>query len=355
MLLFLACTPESEAPPWYPPDAVGPWPVATEAQEITSQQGIPLKLQLWFPASSPTDSFYRYDDLWESTAAFDGGKAACEQPLPVVLFSHGYSGIRWQSYFLTEYLASHGFLVVAPDHTYNTLLSLDEDKTGEVALRRPLDIADSYDAVLARSQDSADPLYGCIEEEAGYALIGHSFGGYTALATGGAVIDVAASVAWCSEHGGWLCDWSSGYAAEFGEDTIIDSTDSRITAILPMAPAGYEILVGGLPLIAVPTVIIGGSEDESVDWTTELRPLYDALSIPPRSLGQFMGAGHYTFSNACQIAPFFEGCDPSMSDAVAHPLINTLTTAWLRGLNGDSEAGAYFPGDMPEILWEHQP
>ncbi len=33
-------------------------------------------------------------------------------PYPTILFFHGNGGVRAQSYFLTEHLASHGFVVV---------------------------------------------------------------------------------------------------------------------------------------------------------------------------------------------------------------------------------------------------
>ncbi len=39
---------------------------------------------------------------------------------PLVIYSHGNGGLRYVSAFLTEHLASHGFVVMAPDHTGNT-------------------------------------------------------------------------------------------------------------------------------------------------------------------------------------------------------------------------------------------
>ena len=52
--------------------------------------------------------------------------------------------MRWQSPFLVEYLASHGFVVVAPDHTGNTIFDYDSGRMPEVA-RRPHDIIDAAD------------------------------------------------------------------------------------------------------------------------------------------------------------------------------------------------------------------
>ena len=44
-------------------------------------------------------------------------------PYPLIVFSHGNGGLGVQSFFLTEYLASHGYVVVCPDHTGNSLLT----------------------------------------------------------------------------------------------------------------------------------------------------------------------------------------------------------------------------------------
>jgi predicted dienelactone hydrolase len=47
--------------------------------------------------------------------------------------------VRFQSYFLCEHLASHGFVVVAPDHIGNTTIDLVFPGTPFEAKDRPLD------------------------------------------------------------------------------------------------------------------------------------------------------------------------------------------------------------------------
>lgn len=56
-------------------------------------------------------------------------------PFPVVVFSHGWSGFRQQDTMLALELAAHGFVVVAPDHTYGAVATVFPD--GEVALNNP--------------------------------------------------------------------------------------------------------------------------------------------------------------------------------------------------------------------------
>jgi hypothetical protein len=48
---------------------------------------------------------------------------------PVLLFSHGWTGFRQQSTFLMEELASHGYVVVAVEHTYGAITTVFPDGT----------------------------------------------------------------------------------------------------------------------------------------------------------------------------------------------------------------------------------
>jgi dienelactone hydrolase len=131
----------------------------------------------------------------------------------MVVFSHGYGGHRRQSTFLCTHLASHGYLVAAPDHTGNTIQDVMEGILARVQGRpavdpfttlkdfivlRPADVTFLLDHLLADGQLDADP------ERIG--LAGHSFGGWTTLATTG--------------------------------------RDRRIRAALPLAPAGGDTPIG---------------------------------------------------------------------------------------------------------------
>jgi hypothetical protein len=49
------------------------------------------------------------------------------KPFPVLIFSHGWGGTRTQSTYLMEELASHGYVVVALDHTYGALVTVFPD------------------------------------------------------------------------------------------------------------------------------------------------------------------------------------------------------------------------------------
>lgn len=355
LLLVLACAPDPEktddtAEPWLAPDEAGPWAAGTLEGSFVSSSGDTTPVQAWYPSATADGGLHTYDDVFEASA-LDEPAADCASPRPVALFSHGNGGIRWQSVFLTERLASRGWVVVAPDHVRNTFFDEDGDAMAELVARRPLDIAESFDWLLEVASAAGGPLEGCVDPDAGYAMIGHSFGGYTAYAVAGATLDAEATAAWCADNGGWLCDEVATWSAETGLVSA-DLSDPRAWAAVPMTPAGYEALVSGYANISVPVLTLGGGRDTLTPMET-VTPMYEALTGAPwRALGELVDAGHYTFSDACDLLPTYEDCAPPFLDpAEAHPLINTVTTAFLDMQRGNAEAEAWLPPEDERWAW----
>jgi predicted dienelactone hydrolase len=347
LCVLLACPVEEEIDDtWADPAAWGPWDVGSEERTFTSPtSGLLMPVQVWYPTTTDVTLTHLYDDLLEGQA-LDGTDPDCGETRPVLVFSHGNGGVRFQSIFLAEHLASHGFVVVAPDHVGNTFFDFGDVSTEELMFRRPTDVAETFDWLIAESD-----LSGCVDRDAGYALSGHSFGGYTTLAVAGALLDVETSATWCAETDEWLCDGVSEWAAVNPDESVADLSDPRVWAAVPMAPAGYEALLGGLEQIAVPTLVLGGDRDSLTSMDEQVGPLYEGLAVSPRHLGELVGADHFTFSNACELAPTYEGCnDPDgMGVETAHPLINSVTTAFLRQVLGDDRAGETLP--PTDVSW----
>ncbi|MFZ5475309.1 MAG: alpha/beta hydrolase family protein [Myxococcota bacterium] len=352
--LLLACVeepPEAEAPSaWYAPDAAGPWIAGTEDDVFAGPGDATQPVQVWFPASEAGDDPYAYGDgLLEGTAREDA-VPDCAEARPVLVFSHGNGAMGWQSIFLTEHLATHGWVVVAPDHVGNTIWDSGAP-LGDMALRRPLDVAAAFDWLAETDADGL--LAGCVDPDAGYAVAGHSFGGYTTVAVAGATLDAGASAAWCAEHDDWLCEEFADAMTAAGE-TAVSLGDPRAWAAVPMAPAGHEVLVGGLADVAIPMLVLGGSLDTMTPVATQAGAIYGGLAVAPRALGTVDGAGHFAFSDACAIVSTYEDCHPPYRpDAETHPVISTAVTAFLRWVAGDTDAAAWLPDPDEEILaWE---
>jgi predicted dienelactone hydrolase len=263
--------------------------------------------------------------------------------------------MRVQRTFLEELLASHGYVVVAPDHAGNSLFDMDEARLGEVAFRRPKDVAASFDWLVEVEAAAGGALEGCVDAAQGYGVVGHSFGGYTSLAVAGAVVDLGASADWCATHDEWLCDEISDYGvATYGAGAVVDGSDPRAWAGVPMAPAGYEVLLGGLPDIAVPMLVLAGEADALTPLSTQVAPIFGDLQAEPRALGTLQRTGHFIFSDACALLPSTEFCgeEGELTADEAHPVIATAVLAWLEQARGSAEAAAFLPPPADFLLWE---
>lgn len=187
--------------PGYDPFARGPFPVGVRTLALVDETrgGRALPTEVWYPT---TDAHVGRDLAAASQDAYllvpgfppvpqhavrDAEPRAGRFPL--VAFSHGFGGHRRQSTFLCTHLASHGYVVAAVDHTGNTILDVVQAmvarQTGRplpspgAAMRgfiaaRPADVVFLLDRLLARDA-AVDP------DRVG--MTGHSFGGWTTLAT----------------------------------------------------------------------------------------------------------------------------------------------------------------------------
>src|SRR5689334_21669106 len=122
MILLVACVEppvaEDTADPFYTPEEAGPYTPGVVTRDFVDARGKALRIEVWYPADDDGDP----DPYEEIPFVGDAVRRAqpAQGPFPLVSFSHGFGGIRYQSLFLTERLATHGFVVVAPDHPHNT-------------------------------------------------------------------------------------------------------------------------------------------------------------------------------------------------------------------------------------------
>jgi hypothetical protein len=101
--------------------------------------------------------------------------------LPLVIVSHGYSNDPAAMTWLTENLASKGYVVAAIHHDDPPIT--DRTRFAEPLMRRPLDIA--FVAQTLQRQFAADHWV----DPSRTAMIGYSMGGYGVLSAAGAILD----------------------------------------------------------------------------------------------------------------------------------------------------------------------
>ncbi len=328
-----ALLPDAEPPG---PGERGPYAVgfATETIEYMAPDEAeprPLDLHWWYPTDATEGDRVRYGNLLTRPEVFGGAPPRdALADAPVLVFSHGNGGFAEQSYFFTEFLSSHGWVVVAPDHTGNTFApGGGNPPIYRFFELRPTDIIAVLDHVDALPAEH--PLAGRLS--AARALAGHSFGGYTTLAVGGAGYDVDGLLAPCpmppeSDECQYVVASQDRYRAGFGDD--------RLQALIPMTPAGANLFGGdpGLAGIETPTLMMTAGRDATLPNPAEGDPLWAGITQADSLRLDFPNAGHFTFSDACTLpvpVGVGDGCDESFIEPVqAHAIINAYGLAFLR-------------------------
>jgi predicted dienelactone hydrolase len=110
-----------------PPDAPGRYDVGLSTVRMVdpARTDRTLTVDIWYPADKRSDAPTASLDLVFARLPLPGvlaGPEAARGSFPLVVFSHGNGGVRFQSWFLMQALASHGFVVAAPDHAGNTAI-----------------------------------------------------------------------------------------------------------------------------------------------------------------------------------------------------------------------------------------
>jgi len=251
-----------------------------------------------------------------------------------------------QSVDLCEAWALAGYVVAAPNHVGNTLMDANAgEKMAEVGLRRPDDIAATLSFVTDVNDDPGEVLFDRVDVER-VAVAGHSFGALTALVVSGAAIDVVGARTRC-DAGDDLkgaCDM----LAELTDDLYVGRPPSleNIRAGIALSPAVWGLFGElGLSKVTAPVFVGAGTLDTVTPVKEHAEPIYAALP-KPRALAMFPTAGHYAFSNFCDIPDIetlsggvIAECDEQFIDShEAMAITATLTLAWLDAYVRDDPA-----------------
>jgi predicted dienelactone hydrolase len=123
-----------------------------------------------------------------------------------------------------------------------------------------------------------------------------------------------------------------------------------LKAILPLAPAAGFFEPAFFAGIQVPTLVVGGSLDETTPFPANQQAPFDGLPAGASVVGlaNLVDAGHFTFSDFCEVprqllaflGGFEEACEPRhLPWRHAHDILNYLAVNFFRGtLEGDAEA-----------------
>lgn len=267
----------------------------------------PLTLEVWYPAIIPDgasemttyESYLGRADQDNLEAFSFAGRALrdAEPDLsgaayPLIVVSHGYPGSRYMMTYLTENLASKGYVVVAIDHTNSTFFD-----TGDffiTLLNRALDQNFTI-SEMARLNGEEGFLNGLVNAD-NTAIIGYSMGGYGALNAAGAGYNSVLQSFLPAIEGRMA-----------GNEAYIASLDSRIKAIVVFAPWGGDLSAFGLNGVGfwdleamggirIPSLWIAGTLDDVAGYDA-IVTLFDNAVNSERYLLSYENALHNVAPN----------------------------------------------------------
>ncbi len=332
----------------------------------------PMAMTLWYPAleQGPTDISPTYSYAVnilspDSSIALASYKGHAEPqarldlpqgPYPLVILSHGFA-ITGSSYaWLAEHLASYGMVVVAPHHRE----SLDPGVLWRSTVDRPRDILTVLAYVDAEVRPGGE-FEGLIDSQT-VAVVGHSYGGYTALAAAGARIDTGAFNAACETARAtegplvFLCNALQPRLNDMGDRAGLGSlhpslwpalSDPRVDAVVAMAGDAAMFGEQGLAEVTVPVMALGGTADTDspFDWGTRLT--YDNVSSVRKVEVALEDAAHLIFAGECEavrriltLVSLGFCSDPVWDRHRAHDLVRHYVTAFLLAELGQDQGAA---------------
>ena len=284
-LLLAACGGSSSskaATPTPMPARSGTYAVGHDTVSIPdASTGKTITADIWYPAADGAKgAFARYSLL--PTAYFDSKVAIEDAPInssgafPFVVYSHGSGGQSFVASFLTEDIASHGYVVLSANHDGNTAAnqllgtSVSQDVNDFL---RPNVVKAEIDWALAQSSGKASAypaLKGAIDE-ARIGLVGHSYGGYTVLASAGGHTGPAGTIA----------------------------PDPRIKAVVGQAPYTRRLSDAELTGIKIPVMLMVGTKDITTPLELDSQRPFDLITGPPVVLAVMTDAAHQSYTDVC--------------------------------------------------------
>lgn len=297
------------------------WYPAVESARAAATAGLPMEELL--PAGADRDKLKGqitkadpkcFRARVQSAVDAEPALPAASGKLPVVVYSHCHHCMRFAMSTIAERLASHGFLVIAPDHQGNTyfdgLAGSPITVNEEFLLVRVGDLKKLLDVALDPSSTEIPAALRGRFDEARVGVFGHSYGSSTT--------------------GRFL------------------ATDARPKAGFGIA-APWETVPFKTKIadVKVPAFWLLAQEDNSIlEIGNNILRANFADKSPPAWLAEVVDAGHLSFSDIDGLDEgFMAGCGRAQRQTDPDVALNYLDPASARGVAA-SYVTSYFAGQL---------
>lgn len=255
--------------------------------------------------------------------------------LSLIVISHGLGASRTDFADMARHLASHGFAVAVPDHPgSNTSYQLEFLANLSYQDIDPLEfVYRPWDVKTILNTFAADPLYSQRFDLEEVGVIGHSFGGYTALALAGAPLNRDRIESDCNpvQYVLNLSTLLQCRATLLPEETY-DLSDDRISAVMAYSPV-TSVLLGpeSLSQVDMPVMVVAGTTDFVAPAIPEQVHPFIWLETRDKYLATFQPASHISINGEIQFAPQVDVA-PQVSSLLTGPSPRT-TSDYAHALN----------------------
>jgi len=295
-----------------------------------------LTIEVWYPAVIPTGQ--KALETYKSTlglfndpkrplipytylgrALRDAQPDRSEGKYPLVIVSHGYPGSRLLLSYLTENLASKGYIVVSIGHTESTY----SDRAGfqSTLLNRSKDVLFVLNQMTAFSDQGSKHFLSGIVDTENTGIVGYSMGGYGVLNVAGAGYSQKMDSTFATLSGG-----SHAIRVRLaGQPEYLASLDPRIKAVVAFAPWGMQRGAWdkeGLKGLKTPTFFIAGSLDDVSGYEDGIKAIYDGAIYANRYLLTYQNARHNVAPNPPPVETLAEGVNPNEYNHYSEPSWN---------------------------------
>ena len=218
------------------------------------------------------------------------------KPAPLAVITHGFGSSQTHFEYLARHLASHGYIILVPEHIGSNTEYKEAFLRGEISVDvSPIEFySRPQDITYLLNKVERDPELNKLINWSQVGILGHSFGGNTALAIAGAPINQERINQLCQQNqislnmSMLLQCRASGLPP--GDTNL---RDPRIKAVVAANPVTSTALgVEGMGKIDIPTMMLAGSKDTTTPFITEQAHPFLWLQTEHKYLGVMAGGTH---------------------------------------------------------------